>query len=191
VLADIADNPGAGAPGDSTWLLHRLFEMGQRDVAVASLVDPAAVAACHDAGTGSRIPLAVGGKALPSSGLPIERSWTVRHLGEGVFANAGPIGRRSTTRLGRTATIESDGISIILCERRVQTLEPAMFGTGGIDPLAMQVLVVKSSVHYRAAFAPLASRMIDVETPGLCTSFLESLAWKHSVIPCDETIAHV
>lgn len=175
VLADIADNPGAGAPGDSTWLIQHLFDTGQRDVGVATIVDPVSVAAYHMAGVGETLRLPIGGTASPWSGQPIERDWTILHLGDGVFANHGPLGRKSITRLGRTATIVSEGIAVILCERRVQVLEPACFETCGIDPRAMNTLVVKSSVHYRAAFGPIARRMVEVETPGLCRSNMQQL----------------
>ena len=32
--------------------------------------------------------------------------------------------------------------------------------------------MVKSSIHYRAAFEPLASRIIEVDAPGLCSGDL-------------------
>lgn len=175
VLADIADNPGAGAPGDSTFVVRHLLETGQRDVAVATITDPASVAACHAAGVGAGVSLAIGGKSSPWSGTPLVGRWRVHHLGDGVFTNRGPIGRGGTTRLGRTATVERDGIAIILSERRVQVLEPAIFAACGIQPERRRALVVKSSVHYRAGFGPVAHRMIDVETPGLSRSDIASL----------------
>lgn len=190
VLAESADNPGAGAPGDSTWLVREVLARGARDVAVATIVDPAAVAACHAAGIGARLDLAVGGRQGITSGEPVARAWTVRHLGEGVFANEGPIGRGSITRMGRTATVEADGVQVILSERRTQVMEPAAFVAGGIDPLAMRALVVKSSVHYRAAFTAIAGRMIDVETPGLCTSDLASLPRVHARCPNEPELSY-
>jgi microcystin degradation protein MlrC len=180
VLADIADNPGAGAPGDSTCVLRHCFEHRVTGVALATLPDPAAVSACHAAGAGTTIRLAIGGKLSAWSGQPIERDWTIRHLGSGVFTNHGPMGTGGTTRLGSTATVESDGITVLLCERRVQTLEPAVFEACGIDPRRMNVLIVKSSVHYRAGFRGIARQMIDIEAPGLSTSRLISLPYRHA-----------
>jgi microcystin degradation protein MlrC len=183
VLADIADNPGAGAPGDSTGVLRHCFEHGYAGIALATLPDPGAVAACHAAGVGVTLRLAVGGKRSPWSGQPIERDWTIRHLGSGVFANRGPIGAGGTTRLGRTATVESAGITVMLCERRMQTLEPAAFEAGGIDPHRMNALVVKSSVHFRAGFRGVTRQMIDCEAPGLSTSHLHTLPYRHAPRP--------
>jgi microcystin degradation protein MlrC len=141
------------------------------------------VAACHAAGAGATLRLAIGGKLGSWSGEPVERDWRIRHLGSGVFTNRGPIGTGGTTRLGRTATVESAGITVLLCERRVQVLEPAAFAAGGIDPHRMHALVVKTSVHYRAGFRGLARRMIDIEAPGLSTSRLDTLPYHHASRP--------
>ncbi|HVL23923.1 MAG TPA: M81 family metallopeptidase [Thermomicrobiales bacterium] len=189
VLADIADNPGAGAPGDGTALLRHVLDHGYTGVALATLPDPAAVAACHAAGSGATLRLAIGGTRSPWSGAPVDGEWTVRHLGSGVFTNHGPMGAGGTTRLGRTATVERDGVAVILCERRVQTLEPAVFAACGIDPRQMSALIVKSSVHYRAAFGAIARAMIDVEAPGLSTSHLDTLPYRHA--PLREAAARV
>lgn len=191
VLADIADNPGAGAPGDSTWLPRWLLERGIDGVAVATIADPDAVAACHGAGAGAALTLAIGGRHAPWSGAPLDGRWTVRHLGAGVFANRGPIGTGGTTRLGRTATVSCDGLTVILCERRAQVLEPAVFAACGVDARRMAALVVKSSVHYRAAFGAIARQMIDVETPGLSTSYLHTLPYRRASLATSEGAAHV
>ena len=42
----------------------------------------------------------------------------------------------------------------------------------GIDPAAEKILVVKSSIHYRAAFEPLARAILEVDAPGLSSSNL-------------------
>jgi microcystin degradation protein MlrC len=191
VLADIADNPGAGAPGDSTWVPRRLLELGVERVAVAAIADPDAVVACHEAGVGARLPLSIGGRHAPWSGEPLDGPWTVCHLGAGVFANRGPIGTGGTTRLGQTATVQRDGLTVVLSERRVQVLEPAAFAACGIDVRRMHALVVKSSVHYRAAFDAIARETIDVETPGLSTSHLHTLPYRHASLSAGEESARV
>ena len=37
----------------------------------------------------------------------------------------------------------------------------------GIEPKEKQILVIKSSVHFRAAYGPLAREIILVDTPGI------------------------
>jgi microcystin degradation protein MlrC len=177
VVADIADNPGAGAPADGTLLLRFFLDHGLEKAAFACLADPEAVAACHDAGAGATIDLAIGAKSGPLAGEPVHPRWRVEHLGDGVFANRGPMARGGLNRIGRTATVSAHGVSVMLSERRVQALDPAVFTAGGIDPDGCRWLVVKSSVHYRAAFRALATSMIDIETAGFSGSTLESLPY--------------
>jgi microcystin degradation protein MlrC len=48
---------------------------------------------------------------------------------------------------------------------------------------------VKSSVHYRAAFEPLAHAVIEVDAPGLSTSNLARFTFKNvrrPIFPLDE-----
>ena len=68
VVADVSDNPGGGAPGDSTFILSALIERDIDDVALAPLWDPMAVRLCFEAGEGARLPLRLGGKTSPMSG---------------------------------------------------------------------------------------------------------------------------
>ena len=39
----------------------------------------------------------------------------------------------------------------------------------------MQIIAVKSSVHFRAAFMPIAKEVIEVDTPGLTSPRLDRL----------------
>ena len=188
VLADIADNTGAGAPGDGTHLIRHFLDRKLGDAAFATIVDPEAVRACHEAGHGATLVIGIGGRATPNSGTPVEREWEIVHLGDGVFVNEGPMSHGAVSRIGRTATVRSGGISVILCERRAQALDPAVFRAGGILPDGCRWLVVKSSVHYRAAFRAMANNMIDVECPGLSTSHLRSLTYnrvRRPIVPLD------
>lgn len=189
VLADCGDNPGAGAPGDATALLQWLIDRELRDVAVATIADGDAFAAAHAAGIGATVEIGVGGKLTPDSGSPVIARWEVAHLGDGVFRNQGPMGHGGATRLGRTATLRTGGVAVIVCEQRVQVLEPTVFRAAGIEPEGMRWLVVKSSVHYRAAFESIAAHIIDVETPGLSSSNLAALTYEHvmrPIVPLDE-----
>lgn len=179
VLAELADNPGAGGMGDGTHLLRHLVDGGYTDAALATIVDPEAVAACHEAGEGATIRLGLGGKLAESSGDPVIATWRITHLGEGIFANEGGMATGATNRIGRTATLQVGSISVILSERRAQSLDPSVFRAGGIAPERRQWLAVKSSVHYRAGFQTLASTMIDVEIPGLSPSDLGRLTYTH------------
>jgi microcystin degradation protein MlrC/RimJ/RimL family protein N-acetyltransferase len=172
VLADMADNTGGGAAGDGTEILRELLRVGARSAVVACLWDPEAVAACVQAGVGSRVTLAVGGKVDDRHGAPLTVTGTVRTLSDGRFVHKGPMLRGLPGRLGPTAVLEVDGVRVILISLRWQTLDPEMLRFVGIEPTEEKIVVVKSTIHYRAAFEPIAREILEVDAPGLSSSNL-------------------
>ena len=112
VLADMADNTGGGAAGDGTEILRELLRVGARSAVVACLWDPEAVAACVQAGVGSRVTLAVGGKVDDRHGAPLTVTGTVRTPSDGRFVHKGPMLRGLPGRLGPTAVLEVDGVRV-------------------------------------------------------------------------------
>jgi microcystin degradation protein MlrC len=91
-------------------------------------------------------------------------------------------------RLGTTAVLEVGGVKIILISERWQTLDPEMIRLVGIDPLAEKIVVVKSTIHYRAAFEPLAHAIVEVDAPGLSSSNLSRFPFvrvRRPIFPLD------
>ncbi|MCP5432777.1 MAG: M81 family metallopeptidase [Alphaproteobacteria bacterium] len=162
ILADSSDNAGGGAASDSTFLLAELIARGVRNAALGMIFDPAAVALAHAAGEGARVGMSVGGKAGPGSGAPVEGEARILAVREGLTQE----GLGLTHPLGRTAAIEIGGVAVVLTDRRNQVFDPACFTGHGIDPAALDVLVVKSSQHFVAGFAPLGGDIIYVDAPG-------------------------
>jgi microcystin degradation protein MlrC len=188
VLADIADNTGGGAAGDTTGILRELLRVGATETTVACIWDPAAAAACVRAGVGATVSLEVGGKVDPAHGAPVAVTGRVRAVSDGRFTYTGPMLRGVAGRLGPTAVLEVDGVKIILTTYRSQTLDPEMIRFVGIDPLRERILVVKSSIHYRAAFEPIAREIIEVDAPGLSSSNLARFAFtnvRRPIFPLD------
>jgi microcystin degradation protein MlrC len=179
VLADIADNPGGGAAGDTTTLLRALLAAGVRSTTVACLWDPEAVAACARAGAGAAVSVTVGGRVDPAHGAPLPLTGRVRTLSDGRFVYRGPMNRNLEGRLGPTAVLEVDGVKVILVSHRRQALDPEMIRIAGIDPGAEKILVVKSTIHYRAAFEPIARAILEVDAPGLSSSNLARFPFAH------------
>jgi len=189
ILADIADNTGGGAAGDTTEILRELLRVGARETTVACVWDAQAVAACARAGVGATVTLEVGGKVDPSHGAPVTVTGRVRTLSDGRFVHKGPMMRGLEGRLGPTAVLDVNDLKIILISLRWQTLDPEMLRVVGIDPAAEKIVVVKSSVHYRAAFEPLAHEIIEVDAPGLSSSNLTRFAFanvRRPIFPLDE-----
>jgi microcystin degradation protein MlrC len=162
VLGDFADNPGGGAPGDSTFVLEALLERGAAAAAVGALYDPEAAALCLDAGPGARIPLRLGGKLGPQSGRPLDLDIIVLATSDDHSCDC--FGQR--TRLGRSAAIRCGGIDILITSTRSQLYGRDGFTDLGINLDDKRLIVVKSSAHYRASFEPIADHIWTVATPG-------------------------
>jgi microcystin degradation protein MlrC len=189
VLADMADNTGGGAAGDGTEVLRELLRVGARSTTVACLWDPAAVAACVGAGVGADLTQAVGGKVDDRHGAPLHVTGRVRTLSDGRFVHKGPMFRGLEGRLGPTAVLDVADVKIILISHRWQTLDPEMIRFLGIDPLGEKILVVKSTIHYRAAFEPIAHTILEVDAPGLSSSNLARFSFtnvRRPIFPLDD-----
>ena len=178
VLADMADNTGGGAAGDGTEILKELVRVGARSAVVACIWDPRAVALCVKAGAGASVTLDVGGKVDDRHGAPLRVTGVVRTLSDGRFVHKGPMARGLHGRLGTTAVLDVNDIKVILISYRWQTFDPEMIRFVGIDPLDHKILVVKSTIHYRAAFEPIAGEIIEVDAPGLSSSNLARFDFK-------------
>jgi microcystin degradation protein MlrC len=163
VLADFADNAGAGAPSDNTAILARLAERGIEDVALGLIWDPGAVGICHEAGLGATFTLRIGGKCGVTSGDPVDLRITVRGLSDD-HSQTGLSGGRA--HLGPAAWVEADGIHVVLTHRRQQAFAPDAVTGLGLALDDKRIVVVKSMQHFYAAFAPIASEVRYVAAPG-------------------------
>lgn len=162
VLADVADNAGGGAPGDSTFLLREVLDRKIESATLGFFWDPVAVRFCQDAGEGAELDLRIGGKCGPFSGDPVDLRVTVRKI---VSDPAQPFGN-STARMGASVWVSAEGINLILCSTRTQVFHPDGFTQFGLDLSKEKIIVVKSSQHFYAGFAPLAKKIIYVASPG-------------------------
>lgn len=180
VIADSADNPGGGAAGDSTWFLQALIARGTAGAAIGPLWDPMAVRTAFAAGVGACLPMRVGGKAGPLSGPPVDAPCTVRALKPAMVMSA-LAGTRQA--LGDCAWLDVGGVQVVVTSIRTQAMGVDLFTQLGLDPAAQRVLVLKSSQHFRAAFAPLARAVLYAAAPGAVTSDLKSLPYRHARRP--------
>lgn len=160
VIADMWDNPGGGVAGDGTLLLRRMIERKVPKAALATIWDPLAVNFAHGAGAGAEIDLRIGGKSGPLGGEPVDARVIVRKVAQEGWQSFG--GSRVTLGPSAVVRIAGSEIDVILNTNRTQTFEPDIFSNLGIDPLAQAVLVVKSTNHFYAGFAPIASEVIYI-----------------------------
>ena len=189
VLADVADNPGGGGANDGVEVLRELLKQDAQDAAVGMIWDVQAVKACHAADVGARVELDLGAKTDDLHGKPIALSGTVVHLGDGHFTYEGPMSKGVKACMGRTAVVKAGGVEVVIASRRFQNLDLAFFRSVGIEPTARRILVVKSSIHFRAAYGPIAKAIIEVDAPGLVSPNLSRFAFRHvrrPIFPLDD-----
>jgi microcystin degradation protein MlrC len=174
VIADPSDNPGGGAPSDATAILRRLIERGVGDAAIGPIWDPIAVQFCVAAGEGARLPLRFAGKTGPASGAPIDAEVEIRRVVRGAFQTFG----RSTVDMGDCAAVRVGGVDIVLTTRRRQAFGIDLFGNLGIDLAAKKIVVVKSTNHFYASFAPVAKDVLYVDSGGPLPRDLRALDFR-------------
>jgi len=179
VLADIGDNPGGGAPEDGTVVLRALLEKGLSGGVLALIWDPESVKVAVEAGVGEEVSLVLGGKTDKMHGGPLEVSGTVMNITDGKFTNLGPMGTGSESDMGETVVVDIGGNDVIVTSKRVQPLDLGLYESQGIDITGKRFVVVKSSVHYRAAHEPVASEIIELDTPGLTSPRLAGFEFKN------------
>lgn len=162
IIADPSDNPGGGAPGDSTVVLRHMIARKVKNAALAPIWDPMAVRLCFLAGEGGKLRLRFGGKTAPTSGQPIDAEVIVTKLKHDAAQTFGA----ATVPLGDCAAIDINGIAVVLITKRTQALGTDMFTGMGIDISKRRIVVVKSTNHFHAAFSPGARKVLYCDSGG-------------------------
>jgi microcystin degradation protein MlrC len=182
VLLDHADNVGSGGTSDSMVVIAELLRQGLDDVAVAAVWDPEAVKTMMAAGIGADVTLDLGGKTdMPSvgaKGAPLRLTGRVRRLSDGQWIVRGPMYTGSRVTTGPTALFETGGLAIVVTSLHHQPWDLGIFTSIGVDPAHCRYLLLKSRIHYRAGFAPLAKATITLDGVGVTTSDNDLLSFK-------------
>lgn len=170
VIADYADNPGSGAYGDAPALLSALLEAGVDRACFGPMIDPDVATMLQSYAVGATASVLLGGKIAPEfGGGPIELVGTVMWRGDGLVTGSGPILGGQQRSFGPTAVLRVQGIDILIVSIAHQMLDLRQFETFGIIPADQNVIALKSMQHFRAAFAPIAGRIVVCDSGALCT----------------------
>ena len=166
VLADTQDNPGAGGSSDTVGLLEALVRAKATEATLAVMWDPAAAAAAHEAGPGASLTLDLGGHSGAPGQRPFRGTFTVERLADGRFVGTGPMWGGAQMTLGPMALLRIGGVRVVVASRKVQAADQSIFRHLGVEPTTERILALKSSVHFRADFAPIAQEILVVKAPG-------------------------
>jgi microcystin degradation protein MlrC len=174
VVADVSDNPGGGASGDSAILLRALIA---RNVVacLGPLWDPLAVRLAASAGKGAIIPMRLGGKAGPWSGVPLDV--------EAEVLETAPLASQSwagtQVSLGAAAAVRVGQVDVVLSSVRDQAYGPDLFTNLGVDPSAKRIVAVKSAQHFLHGFGPIASTVVLVSGGGPLETDFRKIPYRH------------
>jgi microcystin degradation protein MlrC len=169
VLADTQDNPGAGGNGDTTGLLRELIQQNAQQAVLGMLIDPASAKRAHEVGAGNTALFSLGGLSRILGDAPLAGEFTVERLGDGRFTCTGPMFKGFRMTLGNMALLRSraaPGVRVVLASRKCQAADQEMFRHLGVEPRKQRIVALKSSVHFRADFEPIAKEVLVVKSPG-------------------------
>ena len=174
LLIDHADNCASGGTQDTMAVVAEVMRQGLKDIAVGAIRDPAAVQKMIEAGVGSSLTLQLGGKMdMPSigrNGEPLEVTGTVKVISDGEFVVRGPMYTGVKMSMGKTAVLDTGSIQFVVIENNHEPFDLGMFRSVGIEPTTKQYLLLKSRIHYRAGFKPIAKHIVECNGLGVTGS---------------------
>ncbi len=177
LIADVSDNPGGGASGDATHVLRALVAQGIDGIGIGILYDPESLEKACELGTGTVGHFILGGKQSSYSGAPMVVTGRVAGLAHDDGAGArGSVGGPSS---GPLALIETHFGSVIVGRERRQALSPSFFTAVGAEPRKFRCIVLKSSAHFRAAFADFENTILEVGSATAMNTNLTELPFRH------------
>jgi len=170
VIADYSDNPGGGAYGDATALLLAMLDASVGAACFGPIVDPQTVAQLQSVALGATARVRLGGKTdARLGGGPLELTATVVLKSDGRYFADGPMTGGLDKTWGPTAVLRVGGIDILVVSLPAQILDLAQFTAFGIQPATCKVVALKSMQHFRAAFEPIAGKVVVCDSGALCS----------------------
>ncbi|HEX7486392.1 MAG TPA: M81 family metallopeptidase [Vicinamibacterales bacterium] len=152
VVADHSDRTG-----NSTWILAELIKQHGRNFCITTLSDERALKTLSTKKPGDKVSLEVGGWAEETSGKPVKIDGTLDWLGK--YGNMDPV----------AVVAFGDNNRVILTPVLDQVTDPGLFKPLGIDLSKLDIIVLKSRVHFWRGFVEdgLAKSVVVVDAPGL------------------------
>jgi microcystin degradation protein MlrC len=171
LLIDHCDNCGSGGTQDVMVVVEEILLQQLDDVAIAPIRDPDAVRKMIAAGVGNNVTLTLGGKTdMPSIGLtgkPLTIAGRVRTITDGEITFRGPMYTGLKSHLGPTAVLDTGRALIVVTSLHHEPFDLVIFRHCGIEPTKKRYLMLKSRIHYRAGFKPIASHIVECHGAGV------------------------
>jgi microcystin degradation protein MlrC len=166
VVADTQDNPGCGGSGDTVGMLAALVRNKAQGALFGVVKDELAAAAAHKAGVGVEIELDLGGRTNLPGVEPFHGRFKVLVVNDGKYQTTGPVSQGKPYNVGPSALLSIDGVLVAVSSLRVQALDRTVFEHLSVDLTQQNIIVLKSTCHYRAHFDPIAETTFAALAPG-------------------------
>ena len=196
ILLDHCDNAASGATQDTMDVVKEALRQGLRDIVAGPICDPEAVRILVGKGIGAEVTLPVGGKtSVPQVGLvrqPLVLRGQVQKIVDGRFKIEGPMFAGVIVDMGMTVLFTSGEVRLVLTERRAEPFDLSPFRIVGIEPSVVRYLILKSKMHFRAAYEPICAAIVECDGSGVGTSDFRKLEYqrvRRPIYPLDKATA--
>ena len=191
VLADVADNPGGGGRGNTTYLLRALKSAGAQQVIFGVFNDAPVAAKAHELGEGAIFTASFNSQEHQEFSLPFDSEAKVVKLSDGKYVGRRGVLKNVSSDMGPSALLDLGGIQLVVISHRCQCMDPRQFEMFGLDIAQARVVVVKSRGHFRGGFDEFfkPEQIYEVDCPGLTSPMLANFTWSklpRPVYPLDE-----
>jgi microcystin degradation protein MlrC len=148
---------------------------------IGMIVDEEAAKEAVATGEGNIMHRGIGAVVGYAGEKPLVADWRVVKVGDGKFTGTGPFYGGAKFQIGPMALVtdEASGVSAVLASKRIQAADQEMFRHVGVEPATVPILGLKSTVHFRADFQPIAETILVVQSPGAHITDPMEMPYKH------------
>jgi microcystin degradation protein MlrC len=166
IIADTQDNPGAGGSSITTGFLKALIARNAEKTLVVLMWEPQIAGQAHQAGRGAMIDVTFAANGVGPGETPLVAQAEVLGLSDGRFTGTGSMVGGQPINLGPAAWLRVGGVDVVIGSVRQQAHCTAIASHLGIDITSYRVILLKSSVHFRADWQPYADSIVVGASPG-------------------------
>ncbi len=191
ILVETADCAGGGASGDSIASLRALLQLETPPASLVPVVDPAVANACHRAGVGAGLHVAMGHAMDPQWGTPLVVDIRVESVHDGRFRYAGGIWDGVVGEMGPTAVVAMGAVLVLVTSHATYDWADEQWQAVGIDPRRAKFVVAKNPMNFHNVYDEVAKAVFILDTPGPTPATIAQHPLRHMqrpYFPADDDI---
>ncbi|OYO02970.1 microcystin degradation protein MlrC [Propionibacteriaceae bacterium ES.041] len=177
VIADTQDNPGAGGDATSLGLLRELLAADVEGTVLAALWYPEVARAATEAGVGATVTARFAGSGVPGD-EPLETEFEVEALNSGELVFDGPMMHGNRLSVGPSCLLRHGNVRVVVNAHKAQIMDRNQIRAAGLDPEDQAIVAVKSSVHFRGDYQPMAAEVLVALAPGPMQADPAGFTWQ-------------